>query len=158
MAAELLGKHDDAKKYRRLADQIKQRFNDKFLKRATGVYGVTQTRIGLTAAGRGHPMYVDKHDVFDAITVHLDEVETLAPNMRVLAANTYSQVQAAEIRINGTTAPDARRKMAAAGYSNIHGLMKGCDNYWHGIATQNGHDLIANFLAIAGIKHKRVAA
>ena len=61
-------------------------------------------RIGLTAAGRGHPMYEDKHEVFDAITVHLDEVETLAPNMRVLAANTYSQVQAAEIRVNGTTA------------------------------------------------------
>ena len=61
-------------------------------------------RIGLTAAGRGHPMYEDKHEVFDAITVHLDEVETLAPGMRVLAANTYSQVQSAEIRVNGTTA------------------------------------------------------
>ena len=61
-------------------------------------------RIGLTAAGRGHPMYDRKAEVFDAITVHLDEVETLAPGMQVLAANEVSQVQAAEIRVDGTTA------------------------------------------------------
>jgi GMP synthase (glutamine-hydrolysing) len=61
-------------------------------------------RIGLTAAGRGHDMYDRKAEVFDAITVHLDEVETLAPGMRVLAANAVSQVQAAEIRVNGATA------------------------------------------------------
>src|SRR5712692_3211538 len=29
-------------------------------------------RIGLTAAGRGHPMYDEKAEVFDAVTVHLD--------------------------------------------------------------------------------------
>jgi GMP synthase (glutamine-hydrolysing) len=61
-------------------------------------------RIGLTAAGRGHDMYDRKAEVFDAITVHLDEVETLAPGMQVLAANAVSQVQAAELRVNGTTA------------------------------------------------------
>jgi GMP synthase (glutamine-hydrolysing) len=61
-------------------------------------------RITLTAAGRGHPMYDRKAEVFDAITVHLDEVETLAPGMEVLAANEMSQVQAAEIRVDGTTA------------------------------------------------------
>jgi GMP synthase (glutamine-hydrolysing) len=61
-------------------------------------------RIGLTAAGRGHPMYDRKAEVFDAITVHLDEVETLAPGMQVLAANEVSQVQAAEIRVDGATA------------------------------------------------------
>ncbi len=61
-------------------------------------------RIGLTAAGRGHDMYDRKAEVFDALTVHLDEVQTLAPNMQVLAANAISQVQAAEIRYNGTTA------------------------------------------------------
>ena len=61
-------------------------------------------RIGLTAAGRGHPMYERKVEVFDALTVHLDEVETMAPNMQVLAANSISQVQAAEIRCNGTIA------------------------------------------------------
>jgi GMP synthase (glutamine-hydrolysing) len=61
-------------------------------------------RIGLTAAGRGHPMYDGKAEVFDAVTVHLDEIETLAPDMQVLAANSFSQVQAAELRVNGVTA------------------------------------------------------
>jgi alpha-L-rhamnosidase len=37
--AEMLKKPDDAKQYRRLAEQIKQRFNAKFLDRRTGAYG-----------------------------------------------------------------------------------------------------------------------
>src|SRR6185503_15513029 len=61
-------------------------------------------RIQLTDVGRDHPMYEDKPRVFEAITVHLDEVETLAPDMKVLASNGMSDVQAAEIRVNGTTA------------------------------------------------------
>jgi GMP synthase (glutamine-hydrolysing) len=61
-------------------------------------------RIALTASGRGHPMYERKAEVFDAVTVHLDEVETLAPGMTVLAANAISPVQGAEIRVDGTTA------------------------------------------------------
>jgi len=40
--------------------------------------------------------------------------------------------------IDGSTANDARRKMMAAGYSNVRELVKGCDNVWHGIATMNG--------------------
>jgi GMP synthase (glutamine-hydrolysing) len=35
--------------------------------------------IRLTEAGRKHPMYVGKVEVFNAPTVHLDEVETVAP-------------------------------------------------------------------------------
>ena len=54
--------------------------------------------IRLTEAGRKHPMYIGKADVFNAPTVHLDEVETLAPGMTVLASNAVSQVQSAEIR------------------------------------------------------------
>jgi GMP synthase (glutamine-hydrolysing) len=61
-------------------------------------------RIRLTAAGRGHPMYKGKDEVFNAITVHLDEVETLSPGMKVLAKNAISEVQAAEVKANGTTA------------------------------------------------------
>jgi GMP synthase (glutamine-hydrolysing) len=53
--------------------------------------------IRLTAAGRDHPMYRGKADVFDAVTVHLDEVETLAPRMTVLASNAMSRIQSAEI-------------------------------------------------------------
>jgi len=60
--------------------------------------------IRLTAAGREHPMYAGKSDSFDALSVHLDEVETLAPNTSVLALNAMAGVQAAEIRGDGTVA------------------------------------------------------
>src|SRR5689334_6715992 len=61
-------------------------------------------RIALTAAGRAHPMYAGKSASFDAITVHLDEVATLAPGTTVLASNTVSGVQAAELRLDGAVA------------------------------------------------------
>jgi GMP synthase (glutamine-hydrolysing) len=61
-------------------------------------------RIALTQAGRDHPMYAGKAPVFDAVTVHLDEVETLAPGSTVLATNAQSAVQAAEIRADGGVA------------------------------------------------------
>ena len=61
-------------------------------------------RIALTPAGREHAMYDGKAAVFDAVTVHLDEVETLAPGTTVLATNSVSDVQAAEIRQDGATA------------------------------------------------------
>jgi|SRR5882672_6880449 len=60
--------------------------------------------IRLTEAGRKHPMYVGKLDVFNAPTVHLDEVDTLPPGTTVLASNAVSAVQAAEIRTNGSVA------------------------------------------------------
>lgn len=60
--------------------------------------------IRLTEAGRKHPMYVGKLDVFNAPTVHLDEVEALPPNATVLASNAMSSVQAAEFRTNGSVA------------------------------------------------------
>jgi GMP synthase (glutamine-hydrolysing) len=61
-------------------------------------------RIALTEAGREHPMYAGKTPVFDAVTVHLDEVETLAPGTTVLATNAQSDVQAAEIKVDGAAA------------------------------------------------------
>ena len=61
-------------------------------------------RIALTQAGRTHPMYRGKGSVFNAVTVHLDEVETLAPGTTVLAANAQSDVQAAEIVVDGAVA------------------------------------------------------
>jgi GMP synthase (glutamine-hydrolysing) len=60
--------------------------------------------IRLTDAGRRHPMYAGKVDVFNAPTVHLDEVETLPPGATVLATNSMSEVQATEIRTNGSVA------------------------------------------------------
>jgi GMP synthase (glutamine-hydrolysing) len=60
--------------------------------------------IRLTEAGRKHPMYIGKPDVFNAPTVHLDEVETLPPATMVLATNAMSDVQSAEIHLNGAVA------------------------------------------------------
>jgi GMP synthase (glutamine-hydrolysing) len=61
-------------------------------------------RITLTSAGRAHAMYAGKGSSFDAITVHLDEVATLAPGTTVLASNAVSGVQAAELKHDGAVA------------------------------------------------------
>jgi GMP synthase (glutamine-hydrolysing) len=60
--------------------------------------------IRLTEAGRKHPMYVGKLDVFNAPTVHLDEVETLPAGATVLATNAVSAVQSIELRTPGSVA------------------------------------------------------
>jgi len=44
-------------------------------------------------------------------------------------------------RIDGTSAADAARKFAAAGFTSVRGLKKGCDNFWHGIALRNGVEI-----------------
>jgi GMP synthase (glutamine-hydrolysing) len=54
--------------------------------------------IRLNDAGRTHAMYAGKADPFDAVTFHLDEVETTAAGTTVLAANGMSAVQAFELR------------------------------------------------------------
>ena len=54
-------------------------------------------RILLTSAGRAHPMFTGKPDVFEAVTVHRDDIETLPPHATVLATNEMG-LQAAEIR------------------------------------------------------------
>jgi GMP synthase (glutamine-hydrolysing) len=60
--------------------------------------------IRLTEAGRKHPMYVGKLDVFNAPTVHLDEVQTLPAGATVLATNAISSVQSIELRTTGSVA------------------------------------------------------
>jgi GMP synthase (glutamine-hydrolysing) len=60
--------------------------------------------IRLTEAGRKHPMYAGKPDVFNAPTVHLDEIDAVAPGTTILASNHMSTVQSAEIRVNGCAA------------------------------------------------------
>ncbi len=54
--------------------------------------------IRLTAEGTGHDLFAGRAAVFQAMTVHLDEVETLPEGARLLAGNDHSPVQAAEIR------------------------------------------------------------
>jgi len=60
--------------------------------------------IRLTEEGRKHPMYVGKLDVFNAPTVHLDEVETLPPGATVLASNAVSAVQSVELKTKDSMA------------------------------------------------------
>lgn len=60
--------------------------------------------IRLTDAGRKHPMYAGKMDVFNAPTVHLDEVVTLAPGSVLLSSNAVSEVQAIELKMAKSTA------------------------------------------------------
>jgi GMP synthase (glutamine-hydrolysing) len=54
--------------------------------------------IRLSDAGRKHPMYAGKMDVFNAPTVHLDEVVTMAPDSTLLSSNAVSEVQAIELK------------------------------------------------------------
>lgn len=60
--------------------------------------------IRLTEAGRQHPMYIGKLDVFNAPTVHLDEVETLPEGATVLASNAVSEVQSVEFKTKDSVA------------------------------------------------------
>ena len=45
---------------------------------------------------------------------------------------------AADAKIDGSTAAEARKKMNAAGYTQVTDLKKGCDNFWHGRAMKDG--------------------
>ena len=58
-------------------------------------------KITLTEAGRTHAMHLGRPIAFDAPAVHMDEVAVLPADITVTAANSISQVQAAEIRFNG---------------------------------------------------------
>jgi hypothetical protein len=42
------------------------------------------------------------------------------------------------VRIDASTPADARRALTAAGYSDIRGLRKGLDNFWHAQAVRDG--------------------
>lgn len=59
--------------------------------------------IMLTDAGEEHDLYWDKGPVFEAVTVHLDEVEETARGTTILATNAWSAVQAAEIKTRRCT-------------------------------------------------------
>ena len=41
-------------------------------------------------------------------------------------------------RIDGTTADQAKRRIEGASFTGVHGLTKGCDNVWHGLAMKDG--------------------
>ncbi len=51
------------------------------------------------AAGRGHPMFDGKGEVFDALCIHYDEVARLPEAATLLASNAHSLVQAAIVPV-----------------------------------------------------------
>ncbi|MFA5121106.1 type 1 glutamine amidotransferase [Zavarzinia sp.] len=55
-------------------------------------------KIAVNEAGREHPLLAGRPPVYDALCVHLDEVEVMPAGMTVLAGNEMSEVQVAEIR------------------------------------------------------------
>jgi GMP synthase (glutamine-hydrolysing) len=57
--------------------------------------------ITVTEAGGSHPLLASRPAVFDALCSHLDEIETLPPKSRVLAANEISAVQAIAVETPG---------------------------------------------------------
>lgn len=58
-------------------------------------------RIIRSDAGRTHPLLDGRPDVYDAPSIHTDEVATLPEGAALLAGNRITQVQAAEIRHGG---------------------------------------------------------
>ena len=59
-------------------------------------FGIAR-RIALTEAGRAHPMYRDKPAVFEAVTVHKDDIGQLPAGALVLASSDMG-LQAVELR------------------------------------------------------------
>lgn len=58
-------------------------------------------RISATPAGRAHPLLQGRPASWDAPAVHGDEVEELPPGATLLASNSVTRVQAAEVRCDG---------------------------------------------------------
>jgi GMP synthase (glutamine-hydrolysing) len=59
-------------------------------------------RVQLTEAGRAHPMYAGKPTVFEAPTIHLDEISVLPSGATVLATNEVSLQAATFSHLRGT--------------------------------------------------------
>jgi GMP synthase (glutamine-hydrolysing) len=58
-------------------------------------------RIFRTCIGAGHPLLAGRPPVYDAPSIHSDEVETLPEGALLLASNAMTTIQAAEIRHDG---------------------------------------------------------
>jgi peptidase YpeB-like protein len=44
-------------------------------------------------------------------------------------------------KLDSSTLPQAKKKMEAAGYTQVKDLRKGCDNYWHASAMKSGSEV-----------------
>ena len=60
-------------------------------------------KITLSDSGKDHFLFQGKSEIFDALTSHTDHIERLPEKATLLAGNSYSAVQALEVRhLNGT--------------------------------------------------------
>jgi len=57
--------------------------------------------IQLNENGKKHYMYKDKCERFDALCSHLDEVEKIPSDSKILSSNDHSEIQALSFKING---------------------------------------------------------
>lgn len=66
----------------------------------------------------------------------------VAPAILPAAAQTQMHNNCApEDKIDNSTLPQAKKKMEAAGYTQVKDLRKGCDNYWHASAMRGGSEV-----------------
>jgi hypothetical protein len=70
-------------------------------------------------------------------TVMLEAPPNRADAQEAVAPQPGNNCAAGE-KIDASTAEQAQQKLAAAGYTGITGLNKGCDNVWHAQAMSNG--------------------
>lgn len=67
---------------------------------------------------------------------------SLAASAATLPARAQQAEQVASCepgdKIDGTTAAQTKKKIEAAGYTQVRELYKGCDNFWHGVAMKDG--------------------
>lgn len=77
-----------------------------------------------------------------AIALALLTAVLMAPPNRADAQDSMSQPTnncAPTDKIDSSTAEQAKQKLEAAGYTDITGLNKGCDNVWHAQARSSGN-------------------
>ncbi len=68
-------------------------------------------------------------------------VAAAVPVSRPVLAQQMRNNCAPEDKIDRSTLPQARQKIEAAGYTQVKNLLKGCDNYWHGVAMKGGQEV-----------------
>ena len=60
-----------------------------------------------------------------------------APGPRVVSQAQASGCDASD-RIDGSSVDTAKKKMETAGFRQVQGLKKSCDNFWHAKAAKDG--------------------
>jgi hypothetical protein len=62
------------------------------------------------------------------------------PGSRIVNVARAASECTANDKIDGSTAATVTKKMESAGFLQVRDLKKGCDNFWHGVATKDGSE------------------